>query len=180
MVLCPSAPTIELAAPGRRRATRVRHARPQRDSGPTTPMAATMPSSRNMGTAIATVPDIPSPVERATPRRDDVGDLGAEPFGIEAGAIVAAVRRQDLVDDVVRGEGQERLAEGALVERQRGLRRDRHPQRVLRRHLVEADRRQPDPADDHRRLAGLVGQQVEHRAGRPDQLLRGHVRARCR
>ena len=62
-----------------------------------------------------------------------------------------------------------------LVERQRGIRRDRHPERVLRRDLVEADRRQPDPADDHRRLAGLVRQQVEHGPGRPDQLLGGHV-----
>ena len=63
------------------------------------------------------------------------------------------------------------------LERQRRLRWQRHPERLARWDLVEADRRQPDPSDDHRRLAGLVGEELEHRIGRPDQLLGGHVRA---
>ena len=58
---------MELAAPGSRRATLVRHASPQRASGPMTPMAPTIPSSRNTGTAIATELEITSPEDRATP-----------------------------------------------------------------------------------------------------------------
>jgi hypothetical protein len=41
---------------------------------------------------------------------------------------------------------------------------------------VETDRRQAEATDDHGRLAGLVGQELQDGTGGPDELLRGDVR----
>ena len=60
------------AASGRRRLTRARQARPQRASGPMTPRAATIPSSRMMGTAMATVPGMTSPLGPGDAAGDDL------------------------------------------------------------------------------------------------------------
>ena len=173
----PSAPTIEPAAPGSSRA----------DSGPPREPAAALrtghadrgddpvfPEDGN-GNGHGTGNHLADGARHAA--RDDVGEVGPEPVGVGRRRHGRAVGCHHLVEDVGRGEGQERLAERAAGEGQAGGRCDRHPEGLGGRDLVEADRGQPEAADDDRGLAGLLGEQAEDGVGGPDQVLGGDVRA---
>ena len=169
-----NAPTIELAAPGSSLATRVRHARPQRDSGPMTPMAPTIPSCRKMGTAMATVPARISPADRAIPvvttsassarSRSESGASGGAHWARTSSWMSGGANASRALPKAPPRSDSD--SPGGM----------RHAQWLARRHLVQARGLEPDPPDHDRRLAGLFLEQPEDRIRRPDQLFRGDVR----
>jgi len=110
------------------------------------------------------------------PARHDVGQIRPKAI-LDRRARRPGVGREHLVEDLGGRERQQGLAECAAVERERRVGRDRDPQRVARRNLVEADRHQADPADDDGGLAGLLGEEPKDRVRGAPQLLGRDVRA---
>ena len=172
-----SDPATEPAAPGRTRATRWRQSGPQRGSGPTTPIAATIPSSRKIGNGDCDGTGDHLADGPGQAGRDDLGEVRPEAIGIHR-RCQPALDRNQLVDDILRGEREQGLPERADLERQHRGRGNRHPEHPDRLDLVQADGRQSDSADDHGGLAGLLDETPQDRVGRPDQCLGRDDRAR--
>ncbi len=145
-----------------------------------TPMAATMPSSRMMGTAMATDPEMNSPALRAMPSVGDLAEVVAQLPDVGRREGHAGGPADDLVEDLGRRVGEQRPGERPLVERAAVAGAQGHPQRLGGWDLVQADRREADAAADDGRLAGLLGEQPQERVGDPDQLLAAHVGDRSR
>ena len=137
-----------------------------------------MPSSRKTGAAIATEPSISSPSLVAIP----VMTIPPRPARSSASVGVLPVIRtmscaRTSSSTSARGEREQDPAGRPGIERRHLAGLERHAQRLVALDLVEADRGQPDPSDDDRGLAGLVGEHPQRRVRVPDQLLAADVGA---
>ena len=145
-----------------------------------TPIAATMPSSRMMGTAMATEPEIELAVAPGDAVGGDLGEVVAQLADVGGRERQAGGAADDLVEDLGRRVGEQDAGQRALVERAAWPAPSVTRSAWARRDLVQADGREADAAADDGGLAGLLGEQPQERVGDPDQLLAAHVRRRSR